>query len=169
MKIFFEQLEWNEISNFSIIFSNRISINVCMCEYNVCVCKILLETFISKYHVSLSVPTTLFIRWSGWKLVLVIPRNSCECERSVEWSGPSFRKYRTGSMSHSRSFPSPRSPCSPSPVSPGELYFGDGILPPVLSNALPNFGNDWWLLRTGPNPLRSQRASNFYEALLSAT
>lgn len=54
--------------------------------------------------------------------------------------GPSFRKYRTGSVSHS--VPSPVPVLSLRPVGPGELYFGDSILPPVLSDALPNFGND---------------------------
>jgi len=54
--------------------------------------------------------------------------------------GPSFRKYRTRSVSHSVPSPIPVLPLRP--VSPGELYFGDSILPPVLSDALPNFGND---------------------------
>lgn len=38
--------------------------------------------------------------------------------------------------------PSPVPVLSLRPVGPGELYFGDSILPPVLSDALPNFGND---------------------------
>lgn len=95
----------------------------------------------------------LFVRMSAWtrvwrESVLVTRwiRVNVSVERRVV--GPSFRKYRTGSCL-TRSLPP--SPCSPCPVGPGELYFGDGILPPVLSDALPNFGNDWWLLRTGPN------------------
>lgn len=61
---------------------------------------------------------------------------------SGAWSGRAEFSEVSNGFRVSLTVPSPVPVLSLRPVGPGELYFGDSILPLVLSDALPNFGND---------------------------
>lgn len=105
----------------------------------------------------LFIPFTLPLSWLLYVTAYIRVESSlCWWYDGFMWTQPEWSGRLFGSIERvsclTRSLP--LFPYSPCPVGPGELYFGDGILPLVLSNALPNFGNDWWLLRTGLNPFR---------------
>lgn len=79
---------------------------------------------------------------------------------SIQPRGPTFREYRTNSLPFLLVAPSSSTLPHPFPIpsihrGPGELYFRDGVLSPVLSDSLPKFGNDWWPLKSGPNLVRN--------------